>query len=332
MAFDNIKLEKGLYTTGKSFTQALEELDPTENYKGTQLEGLDAYERQLKRFDIKVSGANSDTVSKFFSTTDSAALFPEYVARAVRTGIESNSVIEEIVATTTEIDSLDYRSIKTDLTANDLSLSECAEGGELSELKIKLSDKLTPLKKHGRMLVASYEAIKFQKLDLFTTVLKQIGNHISRSEFDQIFECLDTENMTAISIADEAFSYNHLIKLWTQLTPYNLNSIIVSRNVLAQIIAMPEMRDANAGLTFHGTGQPVTPLGARIFVSDMISDNTIIGFDKNYAFEKVQAGGVLTEFDKLIDRQLERATISTITGFSTIYDDAICALQQNTQE
>ena len=27
MAYDNLKLEKGLYTTGKSFTQALEQID-----------------------------------------------------------------------------------------------------------------------------------------------------------------------------------------------------------------------------------------------------------------------------------------------------------------
>ena len=53
MAYDNLKLEKGLYTTGKSFTQALEQIDPSENYAGTPLEGLDAYQRQLKRFDIK---------------------------------------------------------------------------------------------------------------------------------------------------------------------------------------------------------------------------------------------------------------------------------------
>ena len=39
MAYDNLKLEKGLYTTGKSFTQALEALDPSENYVGTELEG-----------------------------------------------------------------------------------------------------------------------------------------------------------------------------------------------------------------------------------------------------------------------------------------------------
>ena len=66
MSFDNIKLEKGMYGTGRSFTQTLESIDPSENYKGTSLEGLDAYQRQLKRFDIKVSGADSSTVSKFF--------------------------------------------------------------------------------------------------------------------------------------------------------------------------------------------------------------------------------------------------------------------------
>ena len=39
--FDNIKLEKGLYASG-NFTKALESIDPSENYKGTSLEGLDA--------------------------------------------------------------------------------------------------------------------------------------------------------------------------------------------------------------------------------------------------------------------------------------------------
>ena len=66
--FDNIRLEKGLYSTG-NFTKALESLDPSENYKGTSLEGLDAYQRQLKRFGIKVGGTGSDVVDKFFRTS-----------------------------------------------------------------------------------------------------------------------------------------------------------------------------------------------------------------------------------------------------------------------
>ena len=37
--FENIKLEKGMYgRSSRSFSQALEELDPSEHYRGTPLE------------------------------------------------------------------------------------------------------------------------------------------------------------------------------------------------------------------------------------------------------------------------------------------------------
>ena len=40
MGFDTVKLEKGMYReSGKTFAQVLESLDPSENYKGTALEG-----------------------------------------------------------------------------------------------------------------------------------------------------------------------------------------------------------------------------------------------------------------------------------------------------
>ena len=107
-AFDNIRLEKGLYASG-NFTKALESLDPSENYIGTSLEGLDAYQRQLKRFGIKVGGQGSDVVDKFFKTSDSAVLFPEYISRAVYQGAQENDILSKIVATVTNIEGMDYR-------------------------------------------------------------------------------------------------------------------------------------------------------------------------------------------------------------------------------
>lgn len=57
MYFDNLKLEKGMYNVaGKSFTEVLEDLDSTKSYENTPYASLDAYQRQLKRFDIKVAG------------------------------------------------------------------------------------------------------------------------------------------------------------------------------------------------------------------------------------------------------------------------------------
>ena len=67
----------------------------------------------------------------------------------------------------------------------------------------------------------------------------------------------------------------------------------------------------------------ITPFGAEVLrVRDDTESRGIIALDNSAALEKVQAGGVITEYDKLIDRQLERAAITTIAGFSTIFSDA----------
>ena len=54
-SYETVRLDKGMYgEAGHSFTQVLEKCDPSEQYRGTPLEHLDAFQRQLKRFDIKV--------------------------------------------------------------------------------------------------------------------------------------------------------------------------------------------------------------------------------------------------------------------------------------
>ena len=100
-----------------------------------------------------------------------------------------------------------------------------------------------------------------------------------------------------------------------------MNTIIFPRASISALFSIPEFKDSHAGFNFHGTGSMITPLGANVIITDSI-ESDIIGIDKNYAIEMVTAGGVQTEYDKLIDRQLERATISQITGFAKIFKDA----------
>lgn len=326
--YENIRLEKGLYTTGKSFTQALEGLDPSENYVGTALEGLDAYQRQLKRFGIHVNGKNSDTVEKFFKTSDSAALFPEYINRAVRQGVESVNKVDSIVATTTKIDSLDYRSITSVEDDESKALNIVNEGAVIPSTTIKTQENLVKLHKRGRMLVASYEAVRFQRLDLFTVTLRQIGAYIARSQLKDAVDVLingDGNNNEAVVIDTEAsnvLTYADLIKLWTSFEPHQMTTMIVGSDMMSKLLNLSEFKDAAAGLTFHGTGKCITPLGAEIIRCDSVPAGKIIALDKSCALEKVQAGEIITDFDKLIDRQLERAAISTIAGFAKIYQDA----------
>ena len=330
--YENIKLEKGLYTTGKSFTEALEALDPSENYIGTELEGLDAYQRQLKRFSIKVSGKGSDRVEKFFKTSDSAALFPEYISRAVRAGIDENNLLDKIVATTTNVEALDYRTITSVPSEEDKTLVLVNEGEAIPETQVKTQENLVKLHKRGRMLVASYEAIRFQRLDLFTVTLRQIGAYIAKTQLKDAVDVLmngdGNDNAIAVSTvaAEGALAYGDLVDFWNSFDPYTLNCIIASPSMASKILKLSEMRDAAAGLNFHSTGNLVTPFGAELVKSSAVAENKLIGLDRTCALELVTAGGVTTEFDKLIDRQLERAAITSIAGFAKIYTPASKAL------
>ena len=330
MAFyENISLEKGMYANReKSLTAVLEELDPSANYIGTELEGLDAFSRQLKRFDIKVSGSASDKVEKFFQTTDSAALFPEYVSRAVRQGIAEADVLSNIVATKTNITGMDYRSITSTPSEEDKSLLVVNEGAFIPETKVSTQENLVKLKKRGRMLVSSYEALRYQRLDLFTVTLKQIGAYIARAQLKDAVEVLlngdGNANPCEGITAKEAgkLSYSDLVSLWAALSPYELNTILAPTAAMQKLLETTELKDNAAGQTFHGTGKMVTPLGANLIHTQAIDSDLIIGMDKNCALEMVVAGDVITDYDKLIDRQLERAAITSIAGFAKIYKDA----------
>lgn len=315
-------------TKGKSLTDVLESLDPSENYEGTSLAGLDAFSRQLKRFDIKVSGKGSDCVEKFFQSSDSSALFPEYVSRAVRQGMERADILPQIVATVTDIDGMDYRSIVSAPSEEDKTLKVVGEGASIPQTTVKTRENLVKLHKRGRMLVASYEALRFQRLDLFTVTLNQIGAYIARAQLKDAITVLtdgDGNDNPAESIAAAAtgsLSYEDLLKLWSSLSPYELNTIIAPTDAMQKLLSMSEMKDSNSGLDFQGTGRMITPLGATLLHAPELSGTKLIGLDKNCALEMVQAGGVVTDYDKLIDRQLERAAITCTAGFSKIFTEA----------
>ena len=59
----------------------------------------------------------------------------------------------------------------------------------------------------------------------------------------------------------------------------------------------------------------------------MLPEGTCIGLDKRFALEMVQGSDVMVEYDKLIDRQLERAAITTISGFAKVFPEASRVLE-----
>lgn len=333
MNYKNLTLDKTMYQSSQgSFAQQLEELDPTADYAGTPLGGLDAYQRQLKRFDIKVKGAHSNTMEKFFSTAASAALFPEYVSRAVHQGMEEQTILDSITASRTNVNSMDYRSITVDNAKDVMELQEVAEGAEIPETTIRLKETLVKMKKRGRMLVASYEALRFQRLDLFTVALRQIGSYIAKSQLEDAVQVLIAgdgspgSGAEAIQTAGAQVAYSDLIALWQKFQDYQMNTLLAAPDMAAKILALAEFQDPATGLGFQNSGKLGTPLGAVMIKSSAVPAGTVVALDSRCALEMVTAGPVQVDYDKLISRQLERAAITSIAGFVKLFPDAVKVL------
>ena len=336
MAYDNLQLDKGLYSAQKGFTHALECADPSANYRGTALEGLDAYERQLKRFGIRVSGAGSDRIEKFFQSSATATLFPEYIARAVRQGMERADVLPSIVAATTLIEGCDYRSI-TNYTdpaqAPGAVNNHVSEGDPLPPTMLKSKDSLVAMKKHGRRIDISYEAIRLHRLDLFTVMLRQLGAEIAKAFLaDAVGVLINGDGNTGtaaatVSKAGSAIVYTDLLSLWNSFDPFTMTTILAASDTAKTVLGLAEMRDGCAGLDFHGTGKLATPLGAELIKSTAVPTGKLVALDKNCALELVKAGDIVTDYNKLIDCQLEAAGVSATCGFAKIFKGAAVVLQ-----
>lgn len=327
MNYQDISINKAMYKNGEApFSAQLEALDPTQNYQNTELSGLDAYQRQLKRFNIQVGGSHSSALEKFFQNAQSAVLFPEYIMRAVRQGMEENSALGSVIAAKTAINATDYRGLTTD---DDTEADVTSEKTSLSTTTISLKDKTTTLKKRGRLLRASYEAIKFQRLDLFTIALRQMGGDIIKGQMaDAVSVLINGDGSTgskpaALTTAGTSLAYSDLITLWKNFTTYQMNTLLVNPAMAAEILSLSAFSDPTTGLHFQNTGKLGTPLGAELIVCAAVPDDTIIALDRRYALEMVVGDDVTVDADRLIDTQLERAAVSSTAGFSIIFPGAV---------
>ena len=316
--YNDIKLEKGLYNlSGKSFTAALEELDPSSAYAGTPLEKLDAFERQLKRFNIRINGSDCDCVEKFFSTTETAVLFPEFVTRSIRKGFDE-TVLSTVCAAKTVTNSTQYLGCDLDDTA---VYKTTAETIALPEATVTEGANAVTLEKYGRLISASYEAVRQQRLDVFGVMLRSIGVRLASSVVSAALTALVTGADT-IDTASTTLAYSDLANLYGSFSDFDMTTVIASPANAALIAAMDQLKDCSA----DSSGRFLLPLGAELIKCASAEADEIIGIDRNFALEFITSTDLVMETDKLIDRQLDQMTVSITCGFKKITPEAVKVL------
>ena len=320
--FNEVKLEKGMYhLAGKSFVQALEEADPGKQYAGTPLAQLDAYERQLKRFDIRVSGAGCDRVEKFFTTTESAVLFPEFVRLAMVQGMRE-AVLGEMTAVVTRCESNRYQGIELTDTA---TYTTTDQGDPMPASTIQEGEDTVTLLKYGRTVKASYEAVRQQRLDVFALMLRRIGRQLADSVTADALTVLVT-GAASITKAGADIAYGDLAALYGRFQSFDMKAVLASPAVAAKILVMDQMLEASS----KDVTEIRLPFGTRLIRCQQMDDTKVIGVDTDFALEQIQSSDVVLETDKLIDCQLDCIGISVNIGFRKLMGDAVKVLKLTT--
>lgn len=318
--YNEIRLEKSLYNIdGKNLTQVLSALDPDENYEGSALSSLDAFERQLKRFDIKVSGKDCDRVEKFFADSQSAVLFPEYVRRTIKQGMDEASFLPEITAAVGYTDGIDFRG----LTITSEADATVEQGAKLPETVASLASSATAVKKFGRKLSCTYESIRKQRIEALSVVLKSIGAKIARHINLEAVKVL-MDGVSATSVSGSEIAYSDLASFWASLSQYDMTTIVTTPAVMAQILALDEMKYCVND--FMATGKVKTPYGVTIVKCSNLDSDALIGLDRSCALESVFATDVIVDFDKLMSTQCEEIACSVMVGFSKVAPDAVAVM------
>ena len=125
-------------------------------------------------------------------------------------------------------------------------------------------------------------------------------------------------------------SYDDLLALWGRFSDFQMNTLIASPDMMQKLLVLTELRDPVAGLNFTGSGMIGTPLGANVIRCAAVPAGTIVALDKNFALEMVTAGDITVDYDKLINTQLERAAVTSTSGFAKIFPDAVKVLTLKT--
>ena len=129
-----------------------------------------------------------------------------------------------------------------------------------------------------------------------------------------------TTAATSFDIAGAALAYSDLLTLYGKFSTFGMNTLLASPKNVGTILTMSQVQDC---ISTDDKGNIVLPFGTTLIKCSQINDNTILGFDKDYALELITSSDLVMETDKLIDRQLDTFSVSMNLGFKNIIGDSI---------
>lgn len=329
LAIKKIELQKEMYQEARtkklSFSEFLEQFDPIENYQGSALNKLDAFQRQLSVRKINL-------VRDFFETGDSVVLFPEFINRNLQIGMEKTKMeatLSEVASTTSTIDGTTYHGIEVDLPETNLELARVSELSEFPVGILKTKEKETTLNKIGLQLKTSYESLRRSKINTLAIAMQLIGRYINKNLVHQLLEIMingDGNSNPASVVTASApgnITWDDLVDLDMAFDNFEPDFLIGNKTTIAKILKMDEFKHPLIGADYLLKGKPFSVFGNSLRVNKNLPNNKLLAFNRLAGVEILEEKGAsMVETEQLIEKQFQRIVISKVIGFNKMFADS----------
>lgn len=315
---------------GLSFTELLEQLDPSE--PGAP---LDAFERQLMLNGIETEGSRAISMEQFF-VGGGLILLPEYILREIRRGYRMVQDPTDLTATVTSETGPTVRPIYIKTTEAKKSLGKRGSGGGSAYPRVELlyRDKDASILDRGRHFDFSYRVARNQKLTEFRVFLWWIGAQMAYDEIDEIYSLLLNGDGNSPGVTDVfngnagTFAYSDLVHLAMSFdVPARLTHILATKADIETIIGLSPFQNPVAwreSELFNASGdyRSLLPVNARLVVVPNATATKIVGIDARFAVRETVSQPLMIEVDKVINEKLESAVVSKESVYTIMVDEA----------
>ncbi len=384
------RLYREAYSKGMMLSAFLEREDPSSNYPGEHLDAFERMMRSagiVARSD-PARGLYADTFDAFGQNENTLAMVPEWAARQWRkvsfgdpsmralytstddipgslanpqydittprpgSRIAPAIPLSELVALTTPVDGSVVRSFYFSEVAADRRLVRVAEGSEIPRVKISGGEHSINLYKYGRVIEATYEQLRRQRIDKVAFWIQRVA---VQAETDKVATALDVlvngdgnsgtaatnHNLTTLDTA--AVAGTMTLKGWLNFklqfaNPYAMTHALVNAAGALQLMLL-NVGSANVPLVViqaasgFGGFTPINPELAdnvRLGITTDAPTLKVVGFDARFALERfTEIGADIQEVERWSTRQTQTITLTETEGYGIVDGNATRTLNIN---
>lgn len=304
---------------------------------------------KMAMFDAGIDGTS---IIKQFNTSGAGEwLLPAFIDTRLRESVGGSDMLSYVVNSTVGVDGLSVVAASLDLVNDEsnkknIMKSRVAEGSDLPLAVIKLGEQALTMYKHGRAVQATYEALQYMRVDLFSKTIDAIANDVAKQQLGNAINVLvngDGNSNKAAEIetaAANTITYDDILNVMTTFHDKSglpITTVIAGKKFFDQIFKMTFDTDKMAGADYRFAIS--TPQFSAQNVN-LIYDNRVpqsggkdiaIFLNSDMALVKYVANGSnIREMANNIRNQTRLGTISEISAFSKFNKDAVLCLKSGT--